>query len=129
LCVSGSAPLSAALHRALQTAAGVRVLERSGTTETVMLGSNPYDGERRAGTVGSPLPGGELRLAQGDHGAIEVRGPNVFAGYWNRPEATGASFTDDGWFRTGDLGEVDPDGYVRIVGRSKELIISGGFNV
>lgn len=129
LCVSGSAPLSAALHRALQTAAGVRVLERYGMTETVMLVSNPYDGERRAGTVGSPLPGVELRLAQGDHGEIEVRGPNVFAGYWNRPEATGASFTDDGWFRTGDLGEVDPDGYVRIVGRSKELIISGGFNV
>ncbi|HEV8298655.1 MAG TPA: AMP-binding protein [Acidimicrobiales bacterium] len=128
LCVAGSAPLAAALHDTL-AAAGVRVLERYGMTETVMLVSNPYDGERRAGTVGFPLPGVELRLAGGDDGEIEVRGPNVFAGYWHRPDETAASFTDDGWFRTGDLGAIDHDGYVRVVGRSKELIISGGFNV
>jgi malonyl-CoA/methylmalonyl-CoA synthetase len=127
LCVAGSAALPAAVHEQLEARAGVRVLERYGMTETVMLVSNPYDGERRAGTVGFPLPGVELRLGERDE--IEVRGPNVFAGYWNRPEATRASFTDDGWFRTGDLGAVDPDGYLRIVGRSKELIISGGFNV
>jgi malonyl-CoA/methylmalonyl-CoA synthetase len=144
LCVSGSAALPAALHESLQQRAGVRVLERYGMTETVMLVSNPYDGERRPGTVGLPLPGVELRLAStrgdGDDdddgdgdgdgaGHIEVRGPNVFSGYWNRPDATAASFTPDGWFRTGDLGRRDPDGYLRIVGRSKELIISGGFNV
>jgi malonyl-CoA/methylmalonyl-CoA synthetase len=104
------------------------VLERYGMTETLMLVSNPYDGERRAGTVGFPLPGVELRLCEGDQGEIQVRGPNVFAGYWERPQATAESFTG-GWFRTGDLGSVDPDGYVRILGRSKELIISGGFNV
>jgi len=127
LCVSGSAPLPATLHETLESAAGVRVLERYGMTETVMLVSNPYDGERRAGTVGFPLPGVDLRLAT--TGEVEVRGPNVFAGYWNRPEATDVSFTEDGWFRTGDLGEIDADGYLRIVGRSKELIISGGFNV
>jgi malonyl-CoA/methylmalonyl-CoA synthetase len=104
------------------------VLERYGMTETVMLVSNPYDGERRAGTVGFPLPGVELRLAPGT-GEVEVRGPNVFRGYWNRPDATNVSFTGDGWFRTGDIAERDDDGYLQIVGRSKELIISGGFNV
>jgi malonyl-CoA/methylmalonyl-CoA synthetase len=130
LCVAGSAALPAALHETLERAAGVHVLERYGMTETVMLVSNPYDGERRAGTVGFPLPGVELRLEpDADGGEIEVRGPNVFGGYWQRPDATGAAFTDDGWFRTGDLGAIDADGYVRIVGRSKELIISGGFNV
>jgi malonyl-CoA/methylmalonyl-CoA synthetase len=129
LCVSGSAPLPASLHEVLAERAGVHVLERYGMTETVMLASNPYDGGRRAGTVGFPLPGVQLRLAADPAGEIEVRGPNVFAGYWNRPDATNVSFTDDGWFRTGDLGEIDRDGYLRIVGRSKELIISGGFNV
>jgi malonyl-CoA/methylmalonyl-CoA synthetase len=127
LCVAGSAALPAAIHEQLEARAGVRVLERYGMTETVMLVSNPFDGERRAGTVGFPLPGVELRLGERDE--IEVRGPNVFAGYWHRPDATAASFTDDGWFRTGDLGALDDDGYVRIVGRAKELIISGGFNV
>jgi malonyl-CoA/methylmalonyl-CoA synthetase len=135
LCVAGSAPLAAELHERLQTAAGVRVLERYGMTETVMLVSNPYDGERRPGAVGIPLPGVELRLAEakevagGAAGEVQVRGPNVFAGYWRRPDATAEAFTPDGWFRTGDLGELDPDGYVRLVGRAKELIISGGFNV
>jgi malonyl-CoA/methylmalonyl-CoA synthetase len=126
LCVSGSAPLAAELHQALAIQAGQHVLERYGMTETVMLVSNPHDGERRAGTVGFPLPGVELRLADG--GDILVRGPNVFDGYWERPEATAESFAD-GWFRTGDVGAIDSDGYLRILGRSKELIISGGLNV
>jgi len=127
LCVSGSAPLPAELHRALAERAGQRVIERYGMTETVMNVSNPCDGERRAGSVGLPLPGVELRLAA--DGEILLRGPNVFRGYWERPEATAASFTPDGWFRSGDLGALDDDGYVRIVGRSKDLIISGGYNV
>ena len=97
-------------------------------TETVMLVSNPHDGERRPGSVGFPLPGVELRLA-GDPAEILVRGPNVFAGYWDRPEANAAAFDEDGFFRTGDLGAIDADGYVSIVGRAKELIISGGYNV
>ncbi len=126
LCVSGSAPLPADLHTALATDAGVRVLERYGLTETVMNASNPYDGERRAGTVGFALPGVHIRLGDGDE--ILVRGPNVFPGYWEQPEATRAAFTD-GWFATGDVGAFDDDGYLHIVGRSKELIISGGFNV
>src|SRR5439155_16354718 len=125
LCVSGSAPLPAELHRALAERAGQEVLERYGMTETLMNVSNPYDSERRPGSVGLPLPGVELRLSDGE---IQLRGPNVFAGYWERPRETAASFTD-GWFRTGDLGSLDPDGYLRILGRSKELIISGGFNV
>jgi malonyl-CoA/methylmalonyl-CoA synthetase len=126
LCVSGSAPLPAELHRALAERGGQQVLERYGMTETLMNVSNPYEGERRPGSVGFPLPGVELRLA--DDGEILLRGPNVFAGYWEQPEATDASFTG-GWFRTGDLGAFDPDGYLRILGRSKELIISGGLNV
>jgi malonyl-CoA/methylmalonyl-CoA synthetase len=130
LCVSGSAPLPAALHEQLAADGGVRVLERYGMTETIMNVSNPYDGERRAGTVGFPLPGVELQLAgDGGSGEILLRGPNVFPGYWQRETATAEAFTDDGWFRTGDVGAFDPDGYLRIVGRSKELIISGGFNV
>ncbi len=109
-------------------------------SETAMLTSNPYDpkdGERRGGTVGFPLPGVGLRvvgsdgaeLARGEVGAIEVRGPNVFAGYWRMPEKTREEFSADGWFRTGDVGVVDARGYVTIVGRSKDLIISGGYNV
>lgn len=97
-------------------------------TETVMLVSNPYDGERRAGTVGVPLPGVELRLDPADS-EIQVKGPNVFGGYLDQPDATAEAFTDDGYFRTGDIGEVDDFGYLRIVGRSKELIITGGYNV
>ena len=128
LCVSGSAPLPAELYQALAERGGQQVLERYGMTETLMLVSNPCDGERRPGSVGFALPGVELRLSDGTEGEIQVRGPNVFAGYWERPQATAESFTD-GWFRTGDLASVDPDGYVRILGRSKELIISGGLNV
>ncbi len=115
---------------------GHRILERYGMTETNMNTSNPYDGERRAGTVGFPLPGVELRVmadgvevAPGEVGVIEVRGPNVFAGYWEMPEKTAEELRADGWFITGDLGQVDADGYVQIVGRAKDLIITGGYNV
>jgi malonyl-CoA/methylmalonyl-CoA synthetase len=134
LCVSGSAPLSAELHGAVTAASRIVVLERYGMTETLMNVSNPYEGERRAGTVGFPLPGVELRVA-GD-GEILVRGPNVFDGYWERPQANAEIFVaaDDAgagglpWFRTGDVGE-ESDGYLAIRGRLKEMIISGGFNV
>jgi malonyl-CoA/methylmalonyl-CoA synthetase len=102
-------------------------LERYGMTETVMLTSNPYEGPRKPGTVGFPLPGVGLRLA-GD-GEVQVRGPNVIDGYYERPDADAEAFTDDGWFRTGDVGEFDADGYLTLVGRSKELIITGGYNV
>jgi malonyl-CoA/methylmalonyl-CoA synthetase len=134
LCVSGSAPLPAELHHRLRTDGNVFVLERYGMTETIMNVSNPYDGERRPGTVGIPLPGVEVRLGgvdgapPGEPGEILLRGPNVFSGYWERPEATRDAFVD-GWFRSGDIGEYDADGYLAIVGRAKELIISGGFNV
>ena len=125
LLVSGSAPLPASLHGEVAERTGQVVLERYGMTETLMITSNPYDGERRPGTVGFPLPGVEVRL---DDGEIHVRGPNVFAGYLDDPAANEAAF-DGPWFRTGDMGEIDADGYVSIVGRRKELIISGGFNV
>jgi malonyl-CoA/methylmalonyl-CoA synthetase len=131
LAVSGSAPLPADVHAAVAAGSGQRVLERYGMTETVMLVSNPYDGERRPGTVGFPLPGVSLRLAPREGGVseIEVTGPNVISGYRDRPDATAAAFTPDGWFRTGDLGVLDDDGYLRISGRAKELIITGGYNV
>lgn len=128
LCVSGSAPLPADLHRRFEAVTGQRILERYGMTETAMLVSNPVEGERRPGTVGLPLPGVEVRLV-GEPAEIEVRGPNVFAGYWERPEANAEAFTPDGWFRTGDLGDCDDAGYLRIAGRAKELVISGGYNV
>jgi malonyl-CoA/methylmalonyl-CoA synthetase len=127
LLVSGSAPLPAALAMEIGEATGQIPLERYGMTETVMLTSNPYDGERRPGTVGFPLPGVELRLA--GNGEVEVRGPNLISGYYRNPEANADAFSPDGWFRTGDLGELDGDGYLRLVGRSKELIITGGYNV
>ena len=127
LCVSGSAPLPAELHQSIHRVTGQHVLERYGMTETAMLVSNPYEGERRPGSVGFPLPGVEVRL-EGDPAEIQVKGPNVFSGYWERPEENTAAFVD-GWFRTGDLGAIDPEGYLSIVGRAKELIISGGFNV
>lgn len=131
LAVSGSAPLPADLHAAVQAGSGQAVLERYGMTETVLLVSNPYDGPRKPGTVGFPMPGVELRLAPRDGGVteIEVRGPNVIDRYLDDPEATAAAFTPDGWFRTGDLGTLDEDGYLIISGRAKELIITGGFNV
>ena len=127
LCVSGSAPLPPAVFDRLADGSGQRVLERYGMTESGMNVSNPYDGERRPGTVGFPLPGVDLRLAR--DGEIHLRGPNVFGGYWDRPDATAAAFTDDGWFKTGDIGDHDPDGYLRLVGRARDLIITGGLNV
>ncbi|MFP6639956.1 MAG: AMP-binding protein [Myxococcota bacterium] len=128
LCVCGSAPLPAELHRRFEKVTGKRILERYGMTETAMLTSNPVEGDRRAGTVGRPLPGVEVRLA-GSPGEIQVRGPNVFSGYWEKPAANIEAFTEDGFFRTGDLGHFDEAGYVCISGRAKELIISGGYNV
>jgi malonyl-CoA/methylmalonyl-CoA synthetase len=127
LLVSGSAALDAGLHARIGERTGQLTLERYGMTETGMLVSNPVDGARVPGSVGFPLPGVELRLAE--DGEIEVRGPNVFGGYLARPDANAEAFTADGWFRTGDLGALDPDGRVRIVGRAKELVISGGYNV
>lgn len=137
LFVSGSAPLSANTHRAFFERTGHAILERYGMTETNMNSSNPYDGERIAGTVGRPLPGVAIRIAdpdsgteqpQGEVGVIEIRGPNVFQGYWKMPEKTAAEFRD-GWFVSGDLGLIDGRGYVSIVGRAKDLIISGGYNI
>jgi malonyl-CoA/methylmalonyl-CoA synthetase len=128
LLVSGSAALPPSVFERLAEQTGQRVLERYGMTETIMNVSNPYDGERRPGTVGLPLPGVELRLAEGD-GEVLLRGPNVFDGYWRNPEATAEAFDAGGWFRTGDLGSLDERGYLRIEGRSKELIITGGYNV
>jgi len=138
LFVSGSAPLLAETHVQFEERTGHRILERYGMTETNMNTSNPYDGERRAGTVGMPLPGIELKitdpataqtLPQGEVGQIEVRGPNVFKGYWQMPEKTAEELRPDGFFITGDLGRCDADGYVHIVGRNKDLIISGGYNI
>ena len=138
LFVSGSAPLLAETHNQFEARTGHRILERYGMTETNMNTSNPYDGARKAGTVGLPLPDVELKitdastgemLPQGEVGQIEVRGPNVFKGYWQMPEKTAAELREDGFFITGDLGLVDEDGYVHIVGRNKDLIISGGYNI
>ncbi|MGH1577796.1 malonate--CoA ligase [Planktotalea sp.] len=138
LFISGSAPMLAETHEQFEARTGQRILERYGMTETNMNTSNPYEGMRKAGTVGFPLPGVELKicdpesgteLAQGEIGVIEVRGRNVFKGYWQMPEKTREELRDDGFFITGDLGLVDEDGYVQIVGRGKDLIISGGYNI
>ena len=140
LFISGSAPLLVETFGDFHARTGHTILERYGMSETLMLTSNPYalkDGFRRGGTVGFALPGVGLRViddagapsAVGETGHIQVRGPNVFKGYWKMPEKTNEEFTADGWFRTGDVGRVDAQGYVTIVGRSKDLIISGGFNV
>ncbi|GAB4239674.1 MAG: malonyl-CoA synthase [Methyloligellaceae bacterium] len=138
LFISGSAPLSPDVHAAFEKRTGHAILERYGMTETGMNTSNPYDGARRAGTVGFPLPGVEIRIADpetgqilkdGEIGVIEIRGPNVFKGYWRMPEKTAEEFRPDGFFISGDLGFIDDQGYLNIVGRDKDLIISGGFNV
>ena len=140
LFISGSAPMLLETHQQWQARTGHTILERYGMSETVMLTSNPCDpadGARVCGTVGLPLPGVSLRvqgddgkpLLQGEIGGIQVKGPNVFAGYWNMPEKTAEEFTADGYFKTGDVGKIDAKGYVTIVGRSKDLIISGGYNV
>lgn len=127
LLVSGSAPLDPVLFADVAALAGQAPVERYGMSETVMLTSNPLHGERRAGSVGLPLPGVQVRLGEGD--GVEVHGPNVFRGYWERPDATAEAFTADGWFRTGDIGERDADGYLRLVGRASDLIITAGYNV
>ena len=145
LFISGSAPLLIETFREWERRTGHTILERYGMSETIMLTSNPCDSdarfgdarERRGGTVGFPLPGVDLRIVDdagavvptGEVGGIQVRGPNVFGGYWRMPEKTAEEFTADGFFRTGDVGRIDADGYVTIVGRSKDLIISGGYNV
>ncbi len=126
LFVSGSAPLPAHVLEQFRMLFGHTILERYGMTETFMNVSNPYIGERRAGTVGFPLPGISTRM---ENGELLVRGPNVFAGYWRRPDATNAAFTADGFFRTGDIATVSSDGYITLLGRKSDLIISGGFNI
>ena len=138
LFISGSAPLLAETHESFKRRTGQVILERYGMTETNMNTSNPYEGERIAGTVGFPLPGIQMRVTDpdsgtpvgiGETGMIEVKGPNVFKGYWRMPEKTEAEFTTDGFFITGDLGKFDEAGYVHIVGRGKDLVISGGYNI
>jgi len=138
LFVSGSAPLLSETHIQFEKITGHRILERYGMTETNMNTSNPYNGERRAGTVGQPLPGVDLKIADPETGKelsadqigqIEVRGPNVFKGYWKMPKKTKAELRENGFFITGDLGKIDKDGYVHILGRDKDLIISGGYNI
>ena len=138
LFVSGSAPLLAETHDRWRAVTGHAILERYGMTETNMNSSNPYDGERRAGTVGFALPGVEIivtdpdtgaELPQGEVGVLEVRGPNVFSGYWRMPEKSAEELRGNGFFITGDLARIDDDGYITIVGRAKDLIITGGYNV
>ena len=137
LFISGSAPLLAETHTAFAARTGMRILERYGMTEAGMITSNPIDGERVAGTVGMPLPGVELRICNangqdippGEPGIIEIRGPNVFMGYWQNPEKTAEDVRPDGWFITGDTATEDSDGRITIVGRAKDLIISGGYNI
>jgi malonyl-CoA/methylmalonyl-CoA synthetase len=138
LFISGSAPLTGETHEEWLQRTGHAILERYGMTETNMNTSNPYEGARKPGAVGRPLPGVEIRIAnaqtgeavpQGDPGEIEIRGPNVFKGYWRMPEKTEAEFRPDGFFRSGDVGLIDADGYLHIVGRAKDLIITGGYNV
>ncbi len=137
LFISGSAPLLAEIHREFEARTGHRILERYGMTEAGMITSNPYAGDRVAGTVGYPLPGVQARvtdeqgkeLPQGEPGVLEIKGPNVFSGYWQMPEKSAAEFRIVGWFITGDISVMDEDGRVSIVGRAKDLIISGGFNV
>jgi malonyl-CoA/methylmalonyl-CoA synthetase len=136
--ISGSAPLLAETHRSFSERTGHAILERYGMTETGMNTSNPYEGDRVPGAVGLPIADVEIRIANPETGSIlgvdeigmiEVRGPNVFKGYWRMPEKTKAEFRDDGYFITGDLGKIDERGYVHIVGRGKDLVISGGYNV
>jgi malonyl-CoA/methylmalonyl-CoA synthetase len=131
LFVSGSAPLLTETHAQFAARTGHCILERYGMTETLIITSNPYEGQRLAGSVGPPLPGTLVRVAAGGEqvGTLEVKGPNVFSGYWRDPAKTTQEFTADGWFKTGDLGRIDAQGYVHIIGRAKDLVISGGYNV
>jgi malonyl-CoA/methylmalonyl-CoA synthetase len=131
LFISGSAPLLAETHRDFAERTGHRIIERYGMTETLMNSSNPYDGARVPGSVGPALPGVSIRVSNAADGigGLEVKGPNVFSGYWGDAEKTRAEFTSDGWFKTGDVGRIEKDGYVYIMGRAKDLVISGGYNV
>ncbi len=129
LFISGSAPLLAETHSAFSDRTGHAILERYGMTETGMITSNPYDGARVPGSVGFALPGVDVRIRGNQPGVLEVKGPNVFKGYWRMPEKTAEEFTPDGWFITGDVGTIDTQGRVTIQGRAKDLIISGGFNI
>jgi malonyl-CoA/methylmalonyl-CoA synthetase len=129
LFICGSAPLLESTHAAFEARSGHRILERYGMSEAVIITSNPLHGERIAGSVGYPLPGVDLRIAGGEVGGIEIKGPSVFSGYWRNPEKTAEEFTPDGYFRTGDVGRQDADGRVWLTGRAKDLIISGGYNV
>jgi malonyl-CoA/methylmalonyl-CoA synthetase len=131
LFISGSAPLLAETHREFSQRTGHQIIERYGMTETLMNASNPYVGERVPGSVGPALPGVSIRVesAVAGIGTLEIKGPNVFAGYWGDAEKTRAEFTSDGWFKTGDVGRIEDDGYVYIMGRAKDLVISGGYNV
>lgn len=138
LFISGSAPLLAATHQQFEQRTGHRILERYGMTETTMITSNPHDGQRKAGSVGQPLPGVSIRIGTrqsseemetGQTGILEVSGPNVFKGYWGMPEKTAQAFTNSGYFVTGDIVAMDEDGYISIIGRDKDLIISGGYNI
>jgi malonyl-CoA/methylmalonyl-CoA synthetase len=132
LFISGSAPLLASTHEAFSARTGQEILERYGMTELSMITSNPLHGARQPGSVGRPLDRVEVRIGAADEhgiGDVEVRGPNVFPGYWRRPDLQSSEFTTDGFFRTGDLGRVDEEGYLWLAGRSKDLVISGGLNV
>jgi len=131
LFISGSAPLLAETHRDFSERTGHRIIERYGMTETLMNSSNPFDGERVPGSVGPALPGVSIRVADAADGigGLEIQGPNVFAGYWGDADKTRAEFTADGWFKTGDVGRIEDDGYLYIMGRAKDLVISGGCNV
>lgn len=130
LFISGSAPLPESAFEAFEARTGHRILERYGMSEAVIITTNPLDGERKPGSVGFPLPGVDLRIGGGEEtGVIEIRGPSVFSGYWRMPEKTAEEFTADGYFITGDVGRLDPDGRLWISGRAKDLIISGGYNV
>jgi len=137
LFVAGSAPLLPETFTRFETVTGHRILERYGMTEAGMITSNPYDGARVAGTVGFPLPDVFARVADqagsqlphGEPGVLEIKGPNVFAGYWRMPQKTAEEFRDDGYFITGDVAQIDSDGRISIVGRAKDLIIYGGYNV
>ena len=131
LFISGSAPLLAETHRDFSERTGHHIIERYGMTETLMNSSNPYDGARVPGSVGPALPGVSIRVADAADGigGLEIKGPNVFAGYWGDADKTRAEFTADGWFKTGDVGRIEDDGYLYIMGRAKDLVISGGCNV
>jgi len=137
LFTSGSAPMTEGVHTAFTERTGHRILERYGMTEAGMITSNPYDGERMPGTVGFPLPGVDLRVADhegrplpsGDTGVVEIRSPGLFAGYWRLPEKTAAEFREGGWFITGDVGSVDQEGRLTLEGRVSDMIISGGYNI